>query len=404
MKRILSMLTVIAVITGCQPDKIGVTVTNTLETVRAEEPLVLSREFVVTKLGVLAEGQKPLLIADGVALQQQLDDLDGDGNWDELAALVSIDSLETKQLELITTSEYPEFTQRTRVYLGVDYERADNFVEKDEEERHVDNIAMVYPMMYQMEGPAWENDKVGFRNYFDSRNGKDIYAKTTTEMSLHLAGTKGQDYHKLDSWGMDVLKVGNSLGAGGVAMSYEDSLIRLGNTASAKYVTVVEGSIRTIFDIRHQGWDTPMGALDVTERITIWAGQYAFHEQIILAGDQKVTWVAGLVNKHAEEMLAGEAGNSHYIATYDVQTENQDKMGMGLILSNDLFASNGETANEGEGVIETYFMKMKAPVSSPSFCFVAAWELSDERFKTEEGFVDYMQDLSSRINEPLTVL
>jgi len=28
---------------------------------------------------------------------------------------------------------------------------------------------------FQMEGPGWENDVVGFRNYFDARNGIDIY-------------------------------------------------------------------------------------------------------------------------------------------------------------------------------------------------------------------------------------
>ena len=41
-----------------------------------------------------------------------------------------------------------------------------------------------------MEGSAWENDLVGFRNYMDQRNGMDIFGKTTPDMVLDQCGER----------------------------------------------------------------------------------------------------------------------------------------------------------------------------------------------------------------------
>ncbi|PIB34258.1 hypothetical protein BFP72_01830 [Reichenbachiella sp. 5M10] len=371
---------------ACQSPVVTVTLKNTLSEDVKEMPVVIERALIEQKLGALDEGVFPLLADHGVVVPQQLDDLDQDGNWDQIALLVSTKASTDLVLDLVTTQEYPNFATRTSVYLGVDYNRSDAFVEKDQEERHPDNIAMKYPMMYQMEGPAWENDKVGFRLYFDSRNGKDIYGKTTEDMTLHVAGTKGQNYHEQDAWGMDVLKVGNSLGAGAVAMMYEDSLVRLANTASGEYQVLIEGPVRTIFDVRHQGWDTPVGSLAVTERITIWAGQYGYQEEILC--DQKdITWVTGIVNKHSDEMIKGESETNNYIYTFDQQSENKDNLGMAVIVPKTSFVSAAETANEGEGVTETYYVSFQS-VDTPKYFFVAGWEPTTTEFQTAEGFAE----------------
>lgn len=50
-----------------------------------------------------------------------------------------------------------------------------------------------------MEGPAGKNDKVGFRNYYDLRNGMDIFGKITDKMVLDTIGLTGS-YHDLSNW------------------------------------------------------------------------------------------------------------------------------------------------------------------------------------------------------------
>lgn len=41
-----------------------------------------------------------------------------------------------------------------------------------------------YP--FQMDGPARENDKGGFRLYFDGRNAKDMFAKRQPKLEIHF--------------------------------------------------------------------------------------------------------------------------------------------------------------------------------------------------------------------------
>src|SRR5690606_24347117 len=66
------------------------------------------------------------------------------------------------------------------------------------------------------EGPGRESDKVAYRFYLDWRNGFDIFGKKIPDMVLQNVGQDGyQSYHEPADWGMDLLKVGKSLGAGG---------------------------------------------------------------------------------------------------------------------------------------------------------------------------------------------
>lgn len=390
----LKLITGLVLLAACQQTPV-LTVENSLPIDVEDTPLTISRAAVEAQLP-LKEGQFPLIQIGEVTPAQQLDDLDGDGAWDEIALIAATQANTPVELKLTAVVSYPEFPLKTSVYLGVDYDRSDNFLEKDKETRSPENIAMKYPMMYQMEGPAWENDKVGFRLYFDSRNGKDIFGKTTADMVLANAGTKGQDYHHLGEWGMDVLKVGNSLGAGAAAIMVEDTLVALRNTAAGEYEALIEGPVRTIFELRHQGWDTPVGNLDVTERISIWAGQYGYQEEL-LCDVEGLVWVSGIVNKHSNEMLQGETEKAQYIYTYDQQSENKDDMGMGLIVNKAAFVKSAQAPDSVAMVTETYYTAMK----EGKYYFVAGWELTSPMFESKEGFSKVMEQQAIIFSNPL---
>lgn len=75
---------------------------------------------------------------------------------------------------------------------------------------HTDHSSFI-----RYEGPGWESDKVAYRLYLDWRNAIDVFGKKTNQMILESVGQDGYDsYHKMQDWGMDILKVGNSLGLG----------------------------------------------------------------------------------------------------------------------------------------------------------------------------------------------
>ncbi|WPR74038.1 DUF4861 family protein [Algoriphagus sp. NG3] len=76
------------------------------------------------------------------------------------------------------------------------------------------------------EGPGWESDLVGYRFYLDWRNGIDVFGKKVNTPVLQDVGQDGFDsYHEPADWGMDILKVGKTLGLGSIA-TWEENKAR----------------------------------------------------------------------------------------------------------------------------------------------------------------------------------
>jgi hypothetical protein len=148
---------------------------------------------------------------------------------------------------------------------------------------------------YLTEGPAWENDKVAFRLYFDTRNGKDIFAKRQPAMVMDTVGTnKNASYHALSDWGMDVLHVGRSLGAGSVAIAAKDAdgkdtLIRLGgpNVKKEIYHAIADGPVRAVFTIDYE-WEINGSLVSIKDETSIWGGQYFYETKLIIQGAPRV--------------------------------------------------------------------------------------------------------------------
>jgi hypothetical protein len=255
---------------------------------------------------------------------------------------------------------------------------------------------------YLTEGPAWENDKVGFRLYFDIRNGKDIWGKTTSRMMMDEVGTDtANNYHKQAEWGMDVLKVGPSLGAGSLALQVplpngKDTLVRLGgkNIGGVTYEKIADGPVRAIFQLTYSNWKVGEGVspVSVTEEIHIWGGQYFYESRVSVTGAPAGTkLVTGIVNLHSKQMYETDTAGYKSIYTYDVQSENKDKLGMAIVMPAAQEAGTATTPNVNTDIQNTYIMKANIKDDQPVvFRFYAGWEKSDERFTTEEGFKQYL--------------
>ncbi len=65
-------------------------------------------------------------------------------------------------------TEYPEFPQKTNIRFA---RHADFNEELEYAERLQSSKTEISSKEFLMEGPAWENDLIGFRNYFDLKNG-----------------------------------------------------------------------------------------------------------------------------------------------------------------------------------------------------------------------------------------
>jgi hypothetical protein len=390
---------------------------------RPDEVIVLTKNELSQKVELPA-GMMPLFKnVDNSLVPFQLDDLDNDGNWDEVALLLNFAPGETKEIvvEFSDGTNYPpEFEKRTNLRLGITQEDG-SFKEVDYYEALPCDDG--FEIIAQGESVNWENDKIGFRNYFDCRNVKDLFGKRMPEMIIDKIHTPELgDYHTLADWGMDVLHCGSSLGSGGLALLKNDSLFRLGSTEVYEYQKLTEGPVRSVFELRYEGWDVDGEMLKAVEKISVYPGKYWFESDVTVTGcpggSQIVT---GIVTSHLKrEPFAFEAADFQCIGTHDVQSLNNDELGMAAIIplaeagkigrTTDInfFKLGFETVPEksfSHIISETYYIGQKCTSSQPAkHYFFAVWGLDKDQWKTEEGFRKYISEEAEKLSEPVLTL
>lgn len=289
------------------------------------------------------------------------------------------------KLEIPTEVTTPKAKVLTNIRFAT---KADGYQEKSSFDRLTTDKTEVTSTHFQMEGPTWENENVGFRNYFDARNGMDIFGKTTTEMVLDSVGID-ENYHELQDWGMDILKVGNSLGAGAIGMIVNDSLYRIGIGADASFKIIEESPNSSSLVFTFENWKVQDRNYNLTHTITIKSGTHYYEGNVKvqgLKGDETI--VAGIVD-HEVGINIVDAGDYKILSTYGNQDTEGLKLGMAIAVDNESFDKNDEAKSyKGLQVDKTHLMLMKG--NNVTYKFFAGWELQDELFKSKDGFENMM--------------
>ncbi len=417
---ILPIFLILLMVTSCT-QRATVALKNPLEEERTDEVVVFTRDEISNKIALI-DGMLPVFKFSGKLIPSQVDDLDGDGNWDEVALLIDMHANEyiETEIELVAEDDYPGFEKRTNIRLGIEQE--------DGSYQEVDKYKAIpytepFKIIAQGESVSWENDKIAFRVYFDCRNVKDLFGKLKPEMIIDDIHTPAiPNYHVLNDWGMDVLHCGSSLGSGGIALMRNDSLIRLGSTDLYEYEKIVEGPVRSVFDLKYSGWNVDGEQLEAVERITIYPGKYWFESDVTFYGcleDDEI--VTGIVTSQLKkEPFRFDAADFKCIGTHDVQSLNNDELGMAVIVPKKEAGKIGRTSDvnwfergfvtvEEKGfsniISETYYIGQKCKDAQPAkHYFFSVWGLDKDQWKTEEGFRKYISEEAQKLSSPIQKL
>ncbi|MDP2114180.1 MAG: DUF4861 domain-containing protein [Bacteroidota bacterium] len=422
MKRILIYSAVLLIgITACTK-KNTLVLTNPLAVDRTDETIIMSRAEIEARFGTVPEGFAPILKLNGQNVPSQTDDMNGDGKWDELVFTVDLYASETINLKVVNVAvaEYPEFEKRTNVRLGI-LQADDTYLEVDQ--YMAPSCKDSFKIIAQGESVSWENDKMGFRNYFDCRNVKDLYGKLKPGMIIDKIHTPEiPDYHKLNDWGMDVLHCGSSTGSGGLAMLEGDSLYRLGSTDTYEYKKVAEGPVRSVFDLIYTGWNVAGQNLTAVERISIYPGKYWFQSDVTVSGfSGEKQIVTGIVTSLLKNEPVDFEANAEYrsIATLDVQSLNKDELGMAVLLKSnevtkvarttdiDFFKLGYKTVvekNFSNVISQTYYVAQKINADAPArHYFLAVWGLENDQWKNIDNFKAYISSEAELLSNPVLI-
>jgi hypothetical protein len=395
-------LALLAFSCGTEPE-IVLQVSNLSDQSRSDATLLLSRGEISRWIDIPSDLLPVLKDLKGTYIPCQLDDVDGDGQWDELIGLTDMgpEAQISVVISFLSPESYPTFPIRTNLHLG---DASDGYRELKEADRlegvSYHNYTDRTSAAFQMEGPAWENDRVGFRNYMDQRNGMDIFGKSTTEMILNGVGTEtAPSYHEPGEWGMDVLKVGASLGAGAIGYMYRDSIYRVGDNGSGRYEVEFQGSQRSRFKLSYAGWKVDELSLDVTHHVEIVAGRHYYQGTVVHQGtDETLLLVPGIVNMKSDHLHVLKLDDQYTaLLTHAAQSEDGSMLAMALMVPASFLAFTGESRDEGEGITQTYYAALEALPGEPvPYRFYALWEGENPKWASLEEVKEYLKTEAER--------
>jgi hypothetical protein len=371
---------------------------------RSSEIVILGNNELSSLTGSFPSGLLPLFIFEDDTLITQFIDNDNNSSPEEILIQVDMKAEEEKVIlvKYIDASTYPVFPKLTNIRFVKKSDLENEILFADRLQTY--DVKRAYEV-YQLEGPVWENDKVGFRNYFDYRNGIDIFGKKTSKMVLDGIGL-GDDYHTLADWGMDILKVGTSLGSGGIGTENNGRLFRIGDNGSSTYEKITEGNLKSEFRLNFKDWQMMDQQVNVDHYISIWAGQYAFKSTLFVNGLPENTYlIAGIVNMHSDTLYTEKFDGITCVFTHGEQSENKDILAMAILVPDVYFAGVGKASDSGAGIIQTYYTKLKPDDNNKAeYFFFSLWEGSDKRFNKVDDVKEFLKQEALKLYRPLEII
>jgi unsaturated chondroitin disaccharide hydrolase len=231
-----------------------------------------------------------------VELPSQADDLDGDGKWDELAFQIDLQPRQTR----IVTLAYGDAPTIQR--LRSQYRK-----------RTDAKFAVHY------EGPGWESEETAWRIYFDKRNAVDLFGKRRPGLYLDLFASPEYVYHQESPFGRDIYGIGKAIGVAGIGALVEGKVTPVAEVADRKWRVISAGPVRSLLEFEYTGWKIGARTVDLTSRITQWAGEHGFEHRITVKNGEGVALVTGIPNKPGTENLDAVVSPAGVVATWGHQ-------------------------------------------------------------------------------------
>jgi len=221
-----------------------------------------------------------------VELPSQADDLDGDNKYDELAFQID---LKPKQTRIVTIA-YGDTPTMQR--LRSDYPK---------------RTAAKFTMKF--DGLAWESEATAWRIYFDQRNAIDFYGKRRPGLYLEMFGAPEYVYHWESPLGRDIYRIGDAIGIGAVAALVDGKVVKVSDVAERKWRIISAGPVRVIVGLTYKEWKVGGREVNLTSRMTQWAGKHGFEHRITAEGADGLTLVTGIVRQPGlqEKVFAPDA-------------------------------------------------------------------------------------------------
>lgn len=273
-KNCLCLALLLASMNSMAQQTLNVSVKNNATTNRDAVPVVIDLKTQTTPV------KSALVTLNGVETACQLDDLDGDGTYDELCFITSLKKKEEKTFVVSLSKEGAPKEYPAKVYaemlISNKKVKSSNKHDLYISSLTVDNGTNPYWMLHH-HGPAFENEMVAYRIYFDHRQTVDIYGKYKQGLELKHTQFYPDKEQKAQGYGDDVLWVGQTFGLGTLRGWDGNAPQMLTDVEHRTLKLVARGPLRTIVEVIDDGWKAPCPTtkerISMNTRYTLYAGK-----------------------------------------------------------------------------------------------------------------------------------
>ena len=339
MKKISILLLLLAIVLPTMAQQsFEVTVKNEGKTASATTPVTIPLNEQTIKV------HSALVTENGKEIPCQLDDINGDGVFDELFFLLNLDKKEQKKLNVTLSSEGQPRPYPSQVYVDMMLTNK-KIKESNKQDLYISHLKVdrgVNPYwMLHHHGAAFENDMVAYRIYFDHRQTVDIYGKYTRQLELKETQFYPDASQKSSGYGDDVLWVGETFGLGTLRGWDGKSPTMISDVEHRSQRLVARGPLRTIVEVKDEAWrqkptDSP---IDMTIYYTLYAGRRDCRVDVLFDRNvEDLEFSTGVINvKNSTEYsnskgLRGCWGTDWPVSEKDSAGHKRETVGLGIYL------------------------------------------------------------------------
>lgn len=387
--------------------------------VKLANPLGEAREAVpvVVPLGVaggitLNDVRSAVVTIAGQEIPCQLDDMDDDGVFDELAFVVDMQKKQkvTAQVVLSDSGEPRQYKARTYACLNI----RDR---KEKNPKHIPMLSLTVPAEsnpYQYvfpHGPLLESELVGFRIYADHRQSVDYYGHRNKQVELPETKFYPTKEQKSTTYGDDVLYTGSTYGCGTLHGWNGKTSVMFENVRSRTYTLLTTGPVRSIIETVNKAWRVTPDAkpVDIRTRYILYAG----HRDVLMdvkfsrpvadlqlstgvtdiVGSEKLSDGAGLLGCWGTAL----AGNNP--AVYDVHT-----VGLAVCVPKEYFKSESRFSDGKEvNPNQAYVAVVGTKTDSIHYWFSATCDMETFGFADSKAWMEHLKAWKKQLSAPVKI-
>ena len=408
-KTLFSLLVLLAALVAQAQTTLKVSVSNPLSVRRTAVPVTIQLESPV----------RSALVVDSRGEEQpcQLDDLDNDGRYECLSFIVAeIGGKKTLDYSVTLSNEGQPRAYTPQVYAEMMLTNK-KIKSSNKQDLYISSLTVYngtnpYWMLHH-HGPAFENDMVAYRIYFDERQTVDIYGKYRRGLELRDTQFYPDSLQKATGYGDDVLWVGKTFGVGAMRGWNKGAMQMLQDVESRTLSVVSRGPLRTVVKVVDKGWNprypdtcTHDERIDMTTYYTLYAGRRDCQVDILFSRDaSRLQLSTGLVNvKQSSEYSDGRGlrgcwGTDWPVSAKDSVGHKRETVGLGICLpSTNVISELPADKSNYPFVVGNIATSMRYHIT-----FASDNETFPEGIHSAKAFFDYLKDWKRDIEHPCVI-